>query len=349
MLIIPLILATLLLGLWIVLLFGTNDEDLQKLAYNKIVDNRNKIEKLKLRDEQNLKKFENFSGLEAKIKSIFMTTSSTKEMAKLEKANQLIQSGNFKSLSVADLPGYVLFRRVNEKISIDIRKKVLDNCSDHFGKKHAPYKYAEMFAKSFSYALFFGGLCLAIGALLIVKMEEPTIGLGVLIVGTSASFLLGYLVYSDIVGKLNKKREAISRQFPEVVSKLALLVTSGMIMNQAWSETAYSDERELYKAMQKTSQELDNLISPNVAYSEFIRDCNTKETSKLASAIMQNLSKGNAEIGTLLKSMSKEAWSERRHTAKRDAEKARAKLLIPIMILLMDIILMIMIPMFANM
>jgi len=119
-------------------------------------------------------------------------------------------------------------------------------------------------------------------------------------------------------------------------------------MDRAWKETAYSRETELYMEMRKTSKELDNLVSPEVAYNGFIKRCNTKESAKLASAIMQNLSKGNAEIGELLKSMAREAWQERRHMAKRDAEKANSKLMIPTMLLFLAILVMLMVPVAMN-
>jgi len=125
-------------------------------------------------------------------------------------------------------------------------------------------------------------------------------------------------------------------------------VTSGMIMDKAWKETAYSQDLVLYKEMQATSQELDNLVSPEAAYGAFIDRCNTKETAKLASAIMQNLSKGNAEIGALLKGLAREAWAERRHTAKRDSEKANSKLMIPTMLLFVMILIILMVPVMMN-
>jgi tight adherence protein C len=153
-----------------------------------------------------------------------------------------------------------------------------------------------------------------------------------------------YAIYDEVSDRVIKRRDAISRQFPNVVSKLALLVTSGMIMSKAWKETAFSQEAELYQEMRKTSDELDNLVAPETAYGNFITRCNTKETAKLASAILQNMSKGNAEIGRLLKDMAKEAWSERRHTAKRDSEKANSKLMIPTMLLFLAILVMIMVP-----
>ena len=52
--------------------------------------------------------------------------------------------------------------------------------------------------------------------------------------------------------------------------------------------------------MRKVNEEVRNGISPVAAFESFIQSCNTKETSKLASSIMQNLTKGNDEISAFL-------------------------------------------------
>lgn len=90
------------------------------------------------------------------------------------------------------------------------------------------------------------------------------------------------------------------------------------------------------------------MVEPTAAYTNFINRCSTKETTKLASAIIQNQSKGNAEIGALLRSMSHDAWQERRHHAKRDSEAANSKLMIPTMMLFIAILVMIMVPVALN-
>ena len=100
--------------------------------------------------------------------------------------------------------------------------------------------------------------------------------------------------------------------------------------------------------MQITSEEMANLVDPATAYTNFLNRCSTKETTKLASALIQSQTKGNAEIGLLLKGMAHDAWQERRHTAKRDSEAANSKLMIPTMLLFIAILVMIMVPVAIN-
>lgn len=254
---------------------------------------------------------------------------------------------NAKRLNVLIMPGYVLQREIKSIGKSNIRKTLLSKCSELYGRKHANHKACQLLAKILSFPIIGTAMSLIIGTMLI-SLGNYTTGLAAAAIGTILILVLTYAMYDELSDKLNKRRAAVCRQFPNVVSKLALLVTSGMIMSRAWKETAHSQDTELYLEMRKTSEELDNLVSAEVAYSGFISRCNTKETSKLASAIMQNQSKGNAEIGRLLKSMAHEVWQERRHTAKRDAEKANSKLMIPTMLLFIVILVMLMVPIAMN-
>jgi tight adherence protein C len=347
MIILMLIIATVLLVTWILLLTMVTREEWIIAAYNKVLDNLNNIEKLKKKDSVKLAKLNQYDGISYSIMKIFLGGDSSKEIRKLEQSNARLQKGNLSGVNIFILPGYVLLRKYKNIGESTIYTAVMTKCIELYGRKHAAKKAAQLIAGVMSYPTIGIAVSLGLGALLLA-VGYDTFAFTILIIGTLLILVLVYAMYDEVNDRLNKRRDAIQRQFPNVVSKLALLVTSGMIMDKAWKETAASQDLELYREMQKTSEELDNLVSPEAAYGGFLDRCNTKETAKLASSIMQNLSKGNAEIGILLKDMAKEAWQERRHTAKRDAEKANSKLMIPTMLLLLAILVMIMVPVAMN-
>ena len=241
------------------------------------------------------------------------------------------------------MPGYVLLRKVSALGHGTIHKTILEKYTELYGRKYAPNKTKQLLAKLSSYAIIGVAASLALGGLFSAVSDRMT-GLLVTILGTVIVGVMVYALYDEVSDRVKKRRAAISRQFPNVVSKLALLVTSGMIMDRAWRETAESQNGVLYHEMRLTAQELSNLVEPTAAYTNFINRCSTKETTKLASAIIQNQSKGNAEIGVLLRNMSHDAWQERRHNAKRDSEAANSKLMIPTMLLFVAILVMIMVP-----
>jgi len=339
--------ASIMLITWLILLTRVSREDWMQSAYVKIFDNLAEIEKLRTRDKQASEKLSKYSGIALVVLKLFFSEDSQKKINKLECDIERLQKGDLRSVNVLVMPGYVLQREIKTIGKGNIHKIIMTNCFELYGKKHALNKTKQLLAKLLSYPLI-GVACTLMFGVIFLGVDSVSVGLGIIGIGSLLVLVLVYAMYDELSDLVRKRRTAIIRQFPNVVSKLALLVTSGMIMDRAWKETAYSRETELYMEMRKTSKELDNLVSPELAYNGFIKRCNTKESAKLASAITQNLSKGNAEIGELLKNMAREAWQERRHMAKRDAEKANSKLMIPTMLLFLAILAMLMVPVAMN-
>jgi len=342
-----LVIATITLIAWMFLLGRVDRDDWILAAYAKIIDNHDAIGTLQAKDRRNTDKLSAYSGTVLSVMRIVPGVSSEKKISKLEQETACLQKGDLRSINPLIMPGYVLQREIEAIGKGGVHKTILSKSFEIYGKKHAVNKTKQILAKILSYPLLGVACTLSLGVVLLGS-GNISLGMGIIAVGTALILVIVYAIYDDLSDRVKKRRSAISKQFPNVVSKLALLVTSGMIMDRAWKETAYSQESELYQEMRKTSKELDNLVSPESAYSNFINRCNTKESAKLASAIMQNLSKGNAEIGKLLKGIAREAWQERRHTAKRDAEKANSKLMIPTMLLFLAILVMLMVPIAMN-
>lgn len=347
MIIVALVVATVMTVFWLILLGRASGEDWVAAAYSKVFDNIAAIEKLRRKSTVRQDALAGNTGIVLVAMRLFYKSDFGKEISKLERQNERMKDGDLKSISLFSIPGYVLQREIEAIGMGEIHKTIMAKSYELYGKKHAVYKAKNLLAKLLSYPLIGVAVTLIVGGSLL-SAGSATAGAAILGIGTVLVLVLSYAMYDELSDKVKKRREAIERQFPNVVSKLALLVTSGMIMDRAWKETAYSQNFELYKEMQKTSEELDNLVSSESAYGGFISRCNTKETAKLASAILQNQSKGNAEIGRLLKDLAREAWQERRHTAKRDAEKANSKLMIPTMFILIAILVMLMVPIAMN-
>lgn len=343
MLLVVLAIATVLLAVWLFLLSQVSREDWITAAYNRVLDNRMEEDRLRIKDAVRAEKLEQYHGIAAKVMGIFLGGNSEKEITKLQKQSQALQGGDLKSVNLFEMPGYAL-QRIIPSIGYGVfHKKLLFNCTELYGKKYAANKTRQILARILSYPIIGIAMSLSVGSLA-YGMGNRTGGLAVIGFGSLLVLVLVYALYDEVIDQLNKRRAAIARQFPNVLSKLALLVTSGMILDRAWRETAESQNQELYMEMRKTAEELSNLVDPTTAYTNFINRCNTKETTKLASAIIQSQSKGNAEIGSLLKNMAHEAWQERRHTAKRASEAANSKLMIPTMMLFIAILVMIMVP-----
>jgi len=347
MMIALMIIATLIVVTWLILLGRVSRADWLQAARVRIFDNKAAINKLQTNDKEAADILSGYSGIILYIMKKIRSGDSSKKIKKIERDINRLKKGDLRSINIFVMPGYVLQREIVAVGKGEIHKNIISKCFQLYGKKHATDKTKQLLAKLLSYPLI-GVACTLMLGTTILGINDSAAGFAVIGIGTVLVLVLVYAIFDELSDSVKKRRSAIIKQFPNVASKLALLVTSGMIMDRAWKETAYSRETELYQEMRITSGELDNLVSPESAYGNFINRCNTKESAKLASAIMQNLSKGNAEIGKLLKDLAREAWQERRHTAKRDAEKANSKLMIPTMLLFLAILVMLMVPVAMN-
>lgn len=335
--------STVLLVFWFVLLFAANQDDQLMAAKGQLLANRLAVRELERKAAENAIKLETQFGLAKKVMGLIWPVDQSKEITRLKKKNAEIKRGNLRSVWGLDLPGYVLMRWFPGIISSNFYKKIRSCYYELYGKKNQDLQTKQLVAKIFSYPIIGTAVSMVAGQIIMMTMDTM-IGIAVMIIGPMLVVLLSYAQFDDLNDLVLARRDKILRQIPNVLSKLALLATSGMIMDRAWRETAFSSDGELYIEMRTTADELSNLKDPVVAYSGFIDRCNTKETTKLASAIIQNLEKGNAEIAILLQQMAKDSWNERRNLAKRDSENANSKLMIPTMMLFGVVMIMILVP-----
>lgn len=148
--------------------------------------------------------------------------------------------------------------------------------------------------------------------------------------------------------QLDEKNEQILNEFSDMVTKLTLLVNAGMIIKEAWQKVAYSAEGEIYNEMRTACIDINNGASEKDAYTDFGSRCVAPEVKKFVSTIVQGIMKGNSELAVMLKQQNREIMSAKQHRVKQQGEKASAKLMIPIGIMFVGILIMVVVPIFAN-
>ena len=169
-----------------------------------------------------------------------------------------------------------------------------------------------------------------------------------LILGVIFSVLVVMYIDLSLQDKLTARRQEILMDLPQVLSKLTLLVNSGMVLRDAWKRTAITGERALYKEMQNTSLEIDNGIMEADAYRNFADRCSVKEVRKFTSLILQNLQKGNEELALFLGDMSTEMWEMKKNEVKQKGEKANSRLLLPVFLIFIGILILILVPVMSG-
>lgn len=204
------------------------------------------------------------------------------------------------------------------------------------GKKYAEYYYYMLLGAKTTYTY-----TIVIVVMLLSAMSNNK---GLLFMGLIVGGLL--ILYLDLAlfDKLTARRQEILQDLPQVLSKLTLLVNSGMVLRDAWKRVSITGERVLYQEMQNTNLEMENGVAEIDAYRNFAERCNVKEIRKFTSLIIQNLNKGNEELAYFMKDLSDEMWEVKKSQVKQKGEKANTQLLLPMMLILIGILIMVMVP-----
>lgn len=208
------------------------------------------------------------------------------------------------------------------------------------GKKYAEYYYYVIRGATFTYILTLLPFVLILGAL----ADDPMI----LVVGLCLALLLVRYLEKDINDKLEERREELVLDLPQVLSKMALLINSGMVMREAWVKVSQTGERALYQEMRIASSEMANGASDLEAFRNFADRCSVKSIRKVTSTLIQNMQKGNKELSYFLEEMSREMWEEKKNLVRQKGETAGTKLMIPIGMIFVGVLILIIVPIFMS-
>ena len=239
--------------------------------------------------------------------------------------------------------GFVL----SDKLKLDYKSKFANDLRQQviilYGEKYSEFYIRVLYAQKFSICwliLVASGIfaCLAQGSDSLVIF-----GLGIVLVGVM------YYYFNTMTSTKIKKKSAIYlKDFPNVVSTIALLVNAGMMLREAWSEVAYSSTGDLYDQMQKVSEDMENGMSESDALYAFSVRCATPEIKKFTSFIVQGLEKGNKDLAFSLQNQSEELWEMKKQRVLQQGDLAASKLLIPIMVMFIGILIIVMGPIMTN-
>ena len=237
--------------------------------------------------------------------------------------------------------GYAVIDKLHLDLSIDLFKKKKEKLIEIKGQDEAEFFLYVNIAGQISYIL----TLLPIGLMLTLLADSIEILFLIII----ATIVLVYYFDYMMVDAVDDRHDELLRNLPNVLSKLALLTNTGMILNDAWAKIAYTGEGVLYQEMRAAYQDMENGIATRAALESFSRRCNVKEIKKFVSVVEQNQEKGSGELANSLKELADESWNEKKQLTIQKGAAADSKLLIPTGIIFIGILLVIIIPLFTNM
>ena len=238
--------------------------------------------------------------------------------------------------------GFLILDLIRYKYSSSYDKKRLAQCKIVYGEQYYEYYYRVNTAEKVMYL---------VTGIMIAPILGPLVGVPAFsLFGVFAG--AGMFYYADTkITDITKKRDyEISRDFSDVVSKMALLINAGMITRDAWENIAFTGNGTLYEEMRTAVSEMRNSgVSEVDAYLNFGNRCGVPMVKKFVSALVQNISKSNRDLVEFLKAEAVVCWEEKKHLVRRKGEEASNKMMLPLGMILVGVFIMILVPVMSNM
>ncbi len=199
-------------------------------------------------------------------------------------------------------------------------------------------QYAEFYANViWAQAISYIHLCLCIG---FVLSGAFNFGFFVL-AGVLFAVVLGYFSLGRMKETLKERKAQCTIELPEIVSTMALLINSGMVLREAWEKIAYGKEGIVYTLMQGACIDMQNGVSEIDAIHRFGVLSDSPEIKKFTGALVQGIGKGSSELSDFLVKQSSEMWGLKKQIMLQKGEAAASKLLGPIALIFVGIMIIV--------
>ncbi len=172
--------------------------------------------------------------------------------------------------------------------------------------------------------------------------------------GAFAFVLLGLKPEQDRRKQQKQRERELMLDYSDIVSKLAIYIGAGMTVSNAWIricdnyldsvKNGSAERRTAYEEMLKSAGELKQGISESRVYNDFASRCSLSCYLKLSSLLEQNRKTGDSRLRTALLTEAREAFEQRKNTARQLGEEAGTKLMVPLIISLVTVMITVAVP-----
>jgi hypothetical protein len=172
----------------------------------------------------------------------------------------------------------------------------------------------------------------------------------VFLIGTFIAGLAVFFGRDSDLRKLDKnKQNQMLIDYPEIISKLTILMGAGMSVRRAWEKivedyTKKNVKRYAYEEMVITCNQIRAGAMEGIAYSDFGKRCNIHEYLKLGAVLEQNVKSGTKGLTAILEAEAWLAFEVRKNTAVKMGEEAGTRLLLPMLMMLAVVLVIVMVP-----
>lgn len=176
----------------------------------------------------------------------------------------------------------------------------------------------------------------------------------IMIMVVIAAFVIHFGRDRELDREVQKREREMQLCYPEIVSKLVLLIGAGMTIRGSFEKIVLDYRKKngpkkfAYEEMIMTVNRMKSGISEYDAYADFGKRCAVKRYTKLGALLSQNVKKGSTGLLAVLENDAREAFEDRKAMARRLGEEAGTKLLGPMGLMLMVVMIVVIVPAFMS-
>ena len=181
----------------------------------------------------------------------------------------------------------------------------------------------------------------------------------VLISGVPITCLVFFMSDRDLYEKVKKVKHLYKCEYPNVVRKLGLYTGAGLTLRASfkrlWGDySPYVHEEGSKKALvasllKESINRFDMGESEAKVYEDFGKATGLPEYIRFSGILVQNLKKGSRSFSERIREESMKAEASKLENGRKLGEEASAKLLLPMVMILLNIMVLMMIPAFLGM
>lgn len=185
-----------------------------------------------------------------------------------------------------------------------------------------------------------------IGLLLFSMFYAVTANAAFLAMAIVAAPLLGWSAFRSVNKRIDERHNRVSIELPELTNQIVILTGAGLTLKGALIKIAREMPADgpLYRSLGKAVDQMELGATDEQALDLLVESCNMPVVRHLVSVILQNISRGGAEVSTALYNIGKELWDTRKAAAQRIAEETTTKLLFPMMLMFLSVIILVTAP-----
>ena len=163
-------------------------------------------------------------------------------------------------------------------------------------------------------------------------------------IGIAFSIMMFILLDSLQANKYRQVKNDINLSLPNLLTKLSLLIDSGINYRSSIEIIVEKGQGTLYKELRLVKNLIDNGKDETEAYMSLAKISEDILVKKFISLIIQNIYKGSEDFSKSLKDLKRESLIQKKNYILEQSQKASQKLLFPNLLIFLGIMIMVMVP-----